>query len=264
VASAAQCAVARRPTAGATGLHASRIDFRDNAYSDDHCAADERRQHRFAQLATSATVSMPCVCSLSAVTAPTPHSRGPQGCRNSSSLIRRDQQQPVALATWLATFARNLVRAIPTVIGSPTLAHVCAKPGRDAHRGACDPAQTADVKEGPRHRQCSTRGVVSRKTSTPRRRLAVGDIRRHHYRVRPTAGGPAAAIAYAAVSLCLVAAASTTPRLRITGRRAGEGRHAVDGRIERVEIGVQMCASAGTTYVASAGDNYAGAVRGCW
>ncbi len=55
------------------------------------------------------------------VTGPTPHSAPTgSGCRNASSVSAGTRSSPSGLAWRLATFARNLVRAMPTLIGSPT------------------------------------------------------------------------------------------------------------------------------------------------
>ena len=71
--------------------------------------------------ATSATVWMPRSCNFADVIAPTPHSRCTgRGCRKSSSPSGSTTSSPSGLPTALATFARNLVRATPTLIGSPT------------------------------------------------------------------------------------------------------------------------------------------------
>ena len=60
----------------------------------------------------------------------------------------RTSSSPSGLATPLATLARNLVRATPTVIGRPTVAqHVAAQAGGDLDRRAGDPPQAADVEE---------------------------------------------------------------------------------------------------------------------
>src|SRR5207248_711222 len=71
---------------------------------------------------------MPCACNFSAVFAPTPQSRRTgSGCRNASSRSGGTRSSPSGLASWLATLARNLVRAMPTVIGSPTRSRTCAR-----------------------------------------------------------------------------------------------------------------------------------------
>ncbi len=71
--------------------------------------------------ATSPTVVIPRSRSLAEVTGPTPHRRSiGNGCRNAISPPGGTTSSPSGLATALATFARNLVRATPTVIGRPT------------------------------------------------------------------------------------------------------------------------------------------------
>ena len=73
--------------------------------------------------ATFATVVIPRACSLLAVAGPTPHSRSTgSGCRNASSPAGGTTSSPSGFASPLATFARNFVRATPTVIGRPTCA----------------------------------------------------------------------------------------------------------------------------------------------
>ena len=121
---------------------------------------------------------MPWACSLSAVFAPTPQSRRTgSGCRNANSRSGGTSSSPSGLASWLATLARNLVRAMPTVMGRPTRSRTCRpQPGRDLHRRARHPAQPADVEEGlvDRQRLDQGRGVaehlehrVAGRASTP-------------------------------------------------------------------------------------------------
>ena len=100
--------------------------------------------------ATSATVWMPWACNLSAVLAPTPQSlRTGSGCRKANSRSGGTSSRPSGLASWLATLARNLVRAMPTVMGSPTpVADRRPQLGRDLHGRARHPAQPTDVEEG--------------------------------------------------------------------------------------------------------------------
>ncbi len=105
--------------------------------------------------ATSATVSMPCACSFSAVLTPTPHSRRTgSGCRNASSRSGGTSSRPSGLASWLATLARNLVRAMPTVIGSPTRSRTCARSRAAISTGVPDTRRRPrHVEEGLVHRQ---------------------------------------------------------------------------------------------------------------
>ena len=118
--------------------------------------------------ATSATVSMPCACSFSAVFAPTPHSRRTgSGCRNASSRSGGTSSSPSGLASWLATLARNLVRAMPTVIGSPTRSRTLARSVAAISTGVPDTRHRPPTRRGrPRRRYSgSTTGVVSWNTS---------------------------------------------------------------------------------------------------
>ena len=96
------------------------------------------------------TVSMPRSWSFVAVLMPTPHSRSTgRGCRNASSCSGGTTSRPSGLATRLATFARNLVRATPTVIGRPTRSSTrAAEADGDLRRGAREPSEAADVEEG--------------------------------------------------------------------------------------------------------------------
>ena len=92
---------------------------------------------------------MPRSCSLAAVTRPTPQSRSTgSGWRNSSSPSGGTTSRPSGLATPLATLARNLVRATPTVIGSPTCSRTrAAQPRGDLRGRSRDPLEPADVEE---------------------------------------------------------------------------------------------------------------------
>jgi hypothetical protein len=110
---------------------------------------------------------MPRSCSFAAVTLPTPHNRSTgSGCRNSSSPDGGTTSRPSGLATPLATFARNFVRATPTVIGSPTRSSTSFR-----NRSAISTGAPAILRRPPTSRNASsiempsTSGVVSRKTS---------------------------------------------------------------------------------------------------
>ena len=98
----------------------------------------------------SPTVSTPRAWSLAAVFAPTPHTRSTgSGCRNVGLPSGGTTSRPSGLATALATLARNLVRATPTVIARPTSSRTsAAQRGGDVHRRAGDAPQPADVEEG--------------------------------------------------------------------------------------------------------------------
>ena len=93
---------------------------------------------------------MPRSWSLAAVTGPTPHSRSTgSGCRKASSPSGGTTSSPSGLATPLATLARNLVRATPTVMAqADPLEHLAPQPHGDLRRRARDPPQAADVEEG--------------------------------------------------------------------------------------------------------------------
>ena len=83
----------------------------------------------------SPTVPIPSVRSLLAVTSPTPQSRSTGGVEETELAVRRKGQRPSGLATPLATFARNFVRATPTVIGRPTRSRTATRNrARDLHR----------------------------------------------------------------------------------------------------------------------------------
>src|SRR3954447_14404429 len=102
-----------------------------------------------------------------AVTAPTPHSRSTgSACRNASSSPTGTTSSPSGLATPLATFARNFVRARPTVTAIPTRSRTCVRSfaamslGLPEIRLRPPTSRNASSIERP-----STNGVVSRKTS---------------------------------------------------------------------------------------------------
>ena len=110
---------------------------------------------------------MPRLWSFSAVTRPTPHSRSTgSGCRKPSSSSGGTTRSPFGFATALATFARNFVRAIPTVIGSPTCSSTRCRSltamsvGGPASLWSPRTSRNASSIESP-----STSGVVSSNTS---------------------------------------------------------------------------------------------------
>ncbi|GAA3544452.1 hypothetical protein GCM10022222_30180 [Amycolatopsis ultiminotia] len=110
---------------------------------------------------------MPRCRSFADVTLPTPHNRSTgNGCRNSSSRSGGTTSSPSGFATPLATFARNFVRATPTVIGNPTCASTSARSrvaisdGRPAIRRRPPTSRNASSMDTP-----STTGVVRRNTS---------------------------------------------------------------------------------------------------
>ncbi len=101
------------------------------------------------------------------MTGPTPHSRSTgSGCRNSSSFPAGTTSSPSGFATALATLARCLVVATPTVIGNPTSSRtrvrnrsaICS--GEPAIRRMPRTSRNASSIEMP-----STSGVVSLKIS---------------------------------------------------------------------------------------------------
>ncbi len=83
------------------------------------------------------------------VLGPTPQSRSTSsGWRNASSCSGGTSRSPSGLPTRLATLARNLVRATPTVIGSPTRSRTAARSAAAMSTGAPDDlAQATDVEE---------------------------------------------------------------------------------------------------------------------
>ena len=113
--------------------------------------------------ATWPTVLIPRSWSLVAVTGPTPQSRSTgSGCRKPSSSSGGTTRRPSGFATALATLARNFVRAIPTVIGSPTSSSTLRRSlaaiasGGPASRSSPRTSRNASSMESP-----STSGVVS-------------------------------------------------------------------------------------------------------
>ena len=117
--------------------------------------------------ATSATVWMPWACNLSAVLAPTPQSlRTGSGCRKANSRSGGTSSRPSGLASWLATLARNLVRAMPTVMGSPTRSRTAARSWAAICTGVPDTLPSPPTSRKASSTDTgSTRGVVSRNTS---------------------------------------------------------------------------------------------------
>jgi hypothetical protein len=101
------------------------------------------------------------------VTGPTPHNRSTGSAwRNVSSPSTGTTSRPSGFATPLATFARNLVLATPTVTGIPTRSRTSCRrrpaicDGMPAIRRRPPTSRNASSIESP-----STSGVVSRKTS---------------------------------------------------------------------------------------------------
>ena len=117
--------------------------------------------------ATSPTNVMPRPWSFSAVTGPTPQSRATgRGWRKSSSRSGGTTRRPSGLATALATLARNLVLATPTVMGRPTRSltwrrsRAAISVGVPETRLSPPTSRKASSIDSP-----STRGVVSANTS---------------------------------------------------------------------------------------------------
>ena len=116
--------------------------------------------------ATWPTVAMPQPCSFSEVTRPTPHSRSTgSGRRKASSPPGGTTSSPFGFETALATLARNLVRATPTEIGSPTRSSTSRRSRRPisagvpAMRSIPRTSRKASSMDSP-----STSGVVSSNT----------------------------------------------------------------------------------------------------
>ena len=154
--------------------------------------------------ATSRTVVMSKSRSLRAVTAPTPHSFSTgSGWRNSSSPSGGTTSSPSGFATPLATFARNFVLAIPTVIGSPTCSSTWVRSRRaistgvPAIRSMPRTSRNASSIDSP---STSGDGLLEHVEHRPAGRRVRGHPWRHDDRIRaqparhPSAhGGPDAA-----------------------------------------------------------------------
>ena len=117
--------------------------------------------------ATSPTVVIPRARSLPDVTGPTPQSRSTgSGWRKASSPPAGTTSRPSGLATALATLARNLVGATPTVMGRPTRSRTARRnrtaisTGVPETRFSPPTSMNASSIDSP-----STSGEVSSKTS---------------------------------------------------------------------------------------------------
>ena len=148
------------------------------------------------------------------------------------------------MATRLATFARNFVRATPTVIGSPTRS-ATSRRSRAAISGA-GPAirrRPATSRNASSIEMPSTSGLVSRNTSKTARLAAVYAANRGGTTTRPRAhppGQPAAHRRAHPVGLRLVARREHDPAAH--DDRPSAQPHVVpllDRGIEGVEIGVE-------------------------
>ncbi len=205
--------------------------------------------------ATSATVSMPCACSFSAVFTPTPHSRRTgSGCRNASSRSGGTSSSPSGLASWLATLARNLVRAMPTVMGSPTRSRTFARSCAPISTGVPDTRARPDTSRNASSTDSGSTigaGVVEHLEHRVAGRRVRRHPRRHHDRVRTQRPGLAAAHRGAhPVGLGLVAGgehhASADEHGTSAQRRIVTLLHR---RVERIEVGVQDRGARTRTYV---------------
>ncbi len=115
--------------------------------------------------ATSPTVKIPLSRSLTAVTRPTPQrlSTG-SGWRKRNSPPGGTDSSPSGLATRLATLARNLVRATPTVIGRPTRSRTWRRSRTAMSSGVpVIRARPPTLRKASSIEIPSTRGVVSSK-----------------------------------------------------------------------------------------------------
>ena len=231
----------RRPTTTARGSRLCASACRCRPAAGPSIATSARSSSS----ATSATVRMPRLRSLSAVTPPTPHSRCTgSGCRNASSPSVGTISRPSGLATPLATLARNLVRATPTVIARPTRSLTASRSRRAMSAGSPDTRrEPAHVEEGlvDGDRFDQRRGVVE----DLEHRLAGRRIGLHpgwhHHRLRAQLPGlPAAHRGPHAVRLRLVAGGQHHPG-------ADDHRPAAQPRVvalfhrgvEGVQVGVQ-------------------------
>ena len=120
-----------------------------------------------ASWATSPTVVIPRLRSFPAVTGPTPQSRSTgSGWRKASSPSGGTTSRPSGLATPLATLARNLVLATPTVIGRPTRSRTSARSRAAISEGV---PETRPIPRTSRNASSidspSTSGVVCSNTS---------------------------------------------------------------------------------------------------
>ena len=148
------------------------------------------------------------------------------------------------MATPLATLARNLVRATPTVIGRPTRSSTSRRSRTAISVGVpTNAVQPADIEERLVDRDAfdERRGVAEDLEHS----LARLRVRRHsgwdHDRVAGTGAGPAAAHRGAhAERLRLIAGGQHDATADDHGPAAKARIVALlDGRVERVEVGVQ-------------------------
>ena len=102
----------------------------------------------------------PCEPVLRAACAPSP-GRRPTAARRAADAGTRARapsgttSSPSGFATPLATFARNFVRATPTVIGSPTSSRTSPPQPRGDRRAACPRSGSSRARRGtPRRSRC--------------------------------------------------------------------------------------------------------------
>ena len=156
--------------------------------------AEDRDQRRLGELGDLADGRDPAIVELVGgrpARRPTA-ARPAAGWRNASSPSGGTTSSPSGLATPLATLARNLVRATPTVIGRPTRSRTSRRSRAAISVGrAGDPPQPADVEERLVDREPfdQRRGVVEH-LEHRLARLGVGrHPRLHHDRVRAQPAG---------------------------------------------------------------------------
>ena len=139
---------------------------------------------------------MPQPCRRAAVAAPTPQIRSTgNGCRKASSRSGGTTSSPSGFATALATFARNFVRAIPTVTGMPTCSRTSRRSrtaisrGVPARRSMPRTSRKASSIEIP---STSGRRVLEDREERLARSRVLGHARRHDERLgqRRSACGP--------------------------------------------------------------------------
>ena len=178
-----------------------------------------------------------------AVTGPTPHSRSTgSGCRNASSPPSGTTSRPSGFATPLATFARNFVRATPTVIGSPTCSRTSRRRRRAISRGVPAIRRDRGRRETPRRSRAPPPAGSCR--GRPRNLLAGLGVRRHarphddRVRAEPRACRPPIAVR---TPQALPRSSRRAPhrRRRSPGGRGGRVVTLLHRGEERVEVGVE-------------------------
>ncbi len=158
----------RRPTCTGRGSRLWASAWRCRPEARPEHARRAPRSARRGDLADGARC--PRSCSLPAVTGPTPQSRSTgSGCRNASSPSGGTTSRPSGLATPLATLARNLVRATPTVIGQPDPFPAPRAAAAPRSPPACPRPAAARRRRGTprRSRSLDQRRGVARRPRTP-------------------------------------------------------------------------------------------------